>query len=800
MPTLLSYRVQPNPEPLQTGTTGALKIIASNGDRSNRVEVKSLKIVLSVGDNQFDLTTAPGSIVVNIQGDTGWSTEREGGSIRLSKSVPSSVDSLQIVLSSIAINNVVGKTMVRIYEIARLSGETEWSAETRFEGEVWKESQELWIRYFNATPSPIRSGGSTSLTWEASPRATLKLRFDKDGRGVKEVSVSDTGGVFRVDNISRHGRVRFDLIASLGGQSIQAETTVDVQRPLPKIVEFSGDRRGNKINVSWRTEFASRCTITGHSQFFAPSARDVAIDAAIAFVRLTAYNTDDETVSRDLFDYKQNGDVRTAKPLPPDWPPQLGCSLDGSRMYFNQPADASASAGQLFHVGSAADFPNASARPAALWLSVNADGSRYATVDANGTKIFNASNQELMNFPRGRIMPMRIDYAPDDWALLNSGRDTYPYANILSILRYDAITGNYLGHWDAGTIRYLSRAQMIYIDDGDAAIRCGRWGERLGRVAFGVRFAALVADHRETAYAALPDTNEVAVFDGRNADAGVQRRIKVGQRPTGLAVTAREILVANSGDSFLSVIDIDTQTVVDTLPTPEPMCAVAFSPKLGAIFTYAAARNRVVRFVATVRPPQTAKVEPPRLARDGQPPLTCRIAHAPNPLQAGQPATLVVILDNEGEGEIAYNSVRVSGLASFDAIAGQESVFTIPFTAPAEPGRAGVDVTIDDETHSFTVDIFPTGFAIDYLAAVPEEVPANGCATVIWRASGPESDAARFTLTAAGESEINVDAEGLHRIDANQAKTTVVLRATLDLPGASEPIVVERTLVIRAKE
>ena len=501
-------------------------------------------------------------------------------------------------------NNVIGGTYIRVYEVARLEDETRFRAESRYEATITKEPRRPWIENFDASDEWVRAGDSTVLTWSATPGATLMLSYADS-----EIDVTDKNGVFTVSNLTRLGLMRFDLTAFVDGASSKASTWIEVRRRPPRIVEFSGERRADGLYVSWRTEFTSRCKITGHPGYFSPTERDVKITGgSAAFVRLIAFSVDDESVARDLFDYEVRGEVRIAPPLPAGSTPQVGCSFDGSMVFFND-------APSTFKIARPSDFPASSGAPCGRWLAFNADGSRYATVEGSTFTFYDASNRVVSSESLSFYDFTRVDFPPDGGNILANGIASSPRSGIRQMM-FSSQTGVRNGYWDVGPMRYLSRGQRAYVDyQSDHTIWSLASSGTSGLVRFGTAVSAIASDDREIAYAALRDTNEVAVFDGRNPAAGVRQRIKVGRAPTGLAMTGREVIVANSGDSFLSVIDIETLNV-DTIPVPQPMCAVAFSRRHLMIFAYTAARDRVVRLTLADKPlmakagrPESAVVE-----------------------------------------------------------------------------------------------------------------------------------------------------------------------------------------------
>jgi hypothetical protein len=157
------------------------------------------------------------------------------------------------------------------------------------------------ISYFKASPTSIKKGDSSELTWETANAKEVEIS------GLGKVSLSGT------ERISPAETTVYSLIArNEKGESVQKGVTVEVGAliPPPEILEFSAKSSSGGFKLNWETSNAKEAEISGIGKVELSGSRAVNPTKTTTY-RLTAENEEGETVEKAV-----TVEVRVSLPSP----------------------------------------------------------------------------------------------------------------------------------------------------------------------------------------------------------------------------------------------------------------------------------------------------------------------------------------------------------------------------------------------------------------------------------------------------------------------------------------------------
>ena len=218
-PTLLSYALKLEPDPLQAGSPADLVLVASNaGDDS--VVCAKIVLTLPVGTDGSDLID--GSASIEAIPPAGWTVDQSGGAVAfVAPGGGATVEGQGLVFRIATVANAVaGVARIALEETASPPGMPEQDRSKSFRAGKFPADFSL----SDLTPVPAGrtdygTGDTASLAWVATGEGvSCKLDYQPSDQGpavsVPVPNVPD-GGFYQTNPLTRFGSVTFTLTASV---------------------------------------------------------------------------------------------------------------------------------------------------------------------------------------------------------------------------------------------------------------------------------------------------------------------------------------------------------------------------------------------------------------------------------------------------------------------------------------------------------------------------------------------------------------------------------------------------------
>lgn len=244
--TLLTYDFKTTPDPVQastseTASTATLKIVASN-NTDKIIVVESISFSLPVGTNAKAFLAKAGGNTTKL---AGWTFAPDGTLFTAKPDTPKDGEvgahGLDFIISGLTVNQEPGTSHLDILEMASQPRRTPPAPKDlrKLSFPVSKFPYDFTLGGLSPTPTRVKQGESTTLSWKGSAGASYVLEYDdvtiNKGRDGQPLPAD---GSYRVDDL-RNNPTFFSLIVTYkpSGASeaatLQRDTLVRVTIPPP---------------------------------------------------------------------------------------------------------------------------------------------------------------------------------------------------------------------------------------------------------------------------------------------------------------------------------------------------------------------------------------------------------------------------------------------------------------------------------------------------------------------------------------------------------------------------------------